>query len=100
MSNEFYELFLDKKYMFYTCADFPTGRETIEEAQTIKERFGLDVGGIPPFGTLLQLDTYFDEEISLHPQSAFNCGLPTESIIMRSSDLLSLVQPKLGRFSK
>lgn len=36
VSNDFYKLFLDDKYMFYTCADFPTGNETIEEAQTIK----------------------------------------------------------------
>jgi len=43
VSNDFYELFLDKKYMFYTCADFPTGRETIEEAQTIKADFILNL---------------------------------------------------------
>jgi cyclopropane-fatty-acyl-phospholipid synthase len=43
VSNEFYELFLDKKYMFYTCADFPTGRETLEEAQTIKANFILNL---------------------------------------------------------
>jgi cyclopropane-fatty-acyl-phospholipid synthase len=43
VSNEFYALFLDKKYMFYTCADFPTGRETLEEAQTIKADFILNL---------------------------------------------------------
>ncbi len=43
VSNEFYELFLDKKYMFYSCADFPTGRETLEEAQTIKANFILNL---------------------------------------------------------
>lgn len=36
VSNAFYELFLDDRFMFYTCADFSTGKETIEEAQTIK----------------------------------------------------------------
>jgi cyclopropane-fatty-acyl-phospholipid synthase len=39
VSNAFYELFLDKKYMFYSCADFVTGRETLEEAQTRKADF-------------------------------------------------------------
>ncbi len=43
VSNAFYELFLDKKFMSYTCADFPTGRETIEEAQTIKADFILNL---------------------------------------------------------
>ncbi|MBI3822127.1 MAG: class I SAM-dependent methyltransferase [Planctomycetes bacterium] len=43
VSNAFYELFLDKKFMFYTCADFVTGRETIEEAQTKKADFFLNL---------------------------------------------------------
>ena len=36
VSNEFYELFLDRKYMFYSCADFITGHETLEQAQQNK----------------------------------------------------------------
>src|SRR6185436_8427707 len=38
VSNDFYELFLDKKYMLYSCADYLTGRETLEEAQENKVR--------------------------------------------------------------
>ncbi len=36
VSNDFYQLFLDKKYMFYTSADFVSNEETLEEAQTRK----------------------------------------------------------------
>ncbi|MEM8677899.1 MAG: class I SAM-dependent methyltransferase [Planctomycetota bacterium] len=36
VSNDFYELFLDKKYMFYTCADWRPDTTTIEQAQTNK----------------------------------------------------------------
>jgi cyclopropane-fatty-acyl-phospholipid synthase len=36
VSNDFYELFLDKRYMFYSCADFHTPSDTIEEAQQHK----------------------------------------------------------------
>jgi cyclopropane-fatty-acyl-phospholipid synthase len=39
VSNEFYTLFLDKKYKFYTCADFWDNRETLEEAQAHKAEF-------------------------------------------------------------
>ncbi|MCH7751188.1 MAG: class I SAM-dependent methyltransferase [Planctomycetes bacterium] len=39
VSNDFFELFLDKKYMFYTCADFVRGDETLEEAQQAKADF-------------------------------------------------------------
>jgi cyclopropane-fatty-acyl-phospholipid synthase len=36
VSNDFYALFLDKKYRFYTCAEFRNNQETLEEAQTNK----------------------------------------------------------------
>ncbi|MEL6492719.1 MAG: class I SAM-dependent methyltransferase [Cyanobacteria bacterium J06621_3] len=36
ISNDFYKLFLDKKYMFYTCADFLSPTDTLEEAQEHK----------------------------------------------------------------
>ena len=71
-----------------------------EDPAVIQERYGLIVGGVPPFGNLLNLDNYFDEQISKKKRAAFNCGLPTESIIMKSKDLLALVDPKVGKFSK
>lgn len=71
-----------------------------EDAATIQERFGLTVGSVPPFGQLLNIETFFDERVPFHERSAFNCGMLTESIIMKSQDLISLVQPKLGKFAK
>ncbi|MBI2742851.1 MAG: aspartate--tRNA(Asn) ligase [Chlamydiales bacterium] len=71
-----------------------------EDPEVIKERFGLIIGGVPPFGQLLNVDTFFDEQIKKLEQVAFNCGLPTESIVMKSADLISLVQPKFGCFTK
>lgn len=71
-----------------------------EEPAVIQERFGLTIGGVPPFGPLLNLDTFFDERVIGHDRAAFNCGMPTESIVMKAKDLVQLVQPKLGRFTK
>lgn len=71
-----------------------------EDPAVILERFGLQIGGIPPFGNLLNLETFYDEQIAKQERAAFNCGLTTESIIMKSKDLLSLIDPKLGRFAK
>ncbi|MBM3207275.1 MAG: aspartate--tRNA(Asn) ligase [Chlamydiae bacterium] len=71
-----------------------------EEPSAIEERFGLIVGGVPPFGSLLGLDTYFDNQIKEKQTVAFNCGLPTESIVMKSKDLIELVDPKWGNFTK
>ena len=39
VSNEFYALFLDKKYRFYTAADFWNKQETLEEAQAHKAMY-------------------------------------------------------------
>ena len=71
-----------------------------EDPVIIKERFGLEIGGIPPFGTLLNLETFFDETIQSHDSAAFNCGLTTESIVMSAKDLIEVVQPKIGKFSQ
>lgn len=71
-----------------------------ESPEVIKERYGLAVGSIPPFGTLMNLDTFYDEGIGQEERAAFNCGFLTESIVMRSKDLLAIVSPKMGRFAK
>ena len=55
VSNDFYELFLDKKYMFYSCADFATGNETIEEAQIAKANFILNLIDPQPEEKILEL---------------------------------------------
>jgi len=71
-----------------------------EDPAVILERFGLKIGGVPPFGNLLNIDNYFDESVSQREIAAFNCGLTTESIIMKSKDLLTLTDPKMGKFTK
>jgi len=55
VSNEFYKLFLDKKYMLYSCADFITGRETLEEAQDNKVRFIMNLLDPRPGEKILEL---------------------------------------------
>lgn len=71
-----------------------------EDPAVIQDRYGLQIGGVPPFGNLLNLDNYYDEEILKKEIAAFNCGLTTESIIMKSKDLFALVDPKVAKFSK
>lgn len=70
-----------------------------EKKEVILERFGLSVGAIPPFGNLLNFDTFFDESIQDLPEIAFNCGLTTESICMLPKDLLSVVHPTLSNLT-
>ncbi|MGB8700941.1 MAG: class I SAM-dependent methyltransferase [Thermosynechococcaceae cyanobacterium] len=39
ISNDFYALFLDTQYRFYTCAEFQSNTETLEEAQANKAAY-------------------------------------------------------------
>jgi len=55
VSNEFYQLFLDKKYMFYSAADFDSGEESLEEAQTNKANFLLRLIDPQPQDKILDL---------------------------------------------
>lgn len=71
-----------------------------ESPEVILERFGLKIGGIPPFGNLLNIPVYFDVRISEHATCNFNCGLLTESIEMQTADLVMLVHPEIGAFAK
>ena len=79
-------------------ADLVGEKCEFEDLLVIEERFGLKPGGVPPFGSLLNLETYFDSAL---PETAiFSCGLPTEFLSMKTSDLISLVQPKIALFTK
>ncbi|MEM9657263.1 MAG: class I SAM-dependent methyltransferase [Planctomycetota bacterium] len=55
VSNEFYELFLDKRYMFYSCADFHQPDESLEEAQQHKADFILNLIDPQPGQKILEL---------------------------------------------
>lgn len=99
-----------KNYQFNISAHFKIDMKAVadivgekcefEDPAVIEERYGLKIGGVPPFGPLLNLETYFDEGIGLRNQSVFNCGLREESIQMSSKDLIKLVDPKIGKFAK
>lgn len=55
VSNQFYELFLDKKYMFYSCADFRKSTDTLEEAQENKANYLLNLLDPKPGEKILDL---------------------------------------------
>ncbi len=71
-----------------------------EDPGVIEERYGLRIGSVPPFGSLLGLQTYYDEKIKEREIAAFNCGLQTESIVMKSKDLFTVADPIFGSFTK
>lgn len=55
LSNDFYSLFLDQNYMFYSCADFLSQYETLENAQENKANFILNLIDPHPGEKILDL---------------------------------------------
>jgi cyclopropane-fatty-acyl-phospholipid synthase len=55
VSNDFYKLFLDKVYMFYTCGDFLSESDTLEDAQKQKADFILNLIDPQPGERILDL---------------------------------------------
>ncbi|NJL46459.1 MAG: methyltransferase domain-containing protein [Leptolyngbyaceae cyanobacterium SM2_5_2] len=55
VSNEFYKLFLDQDYLFYTCADFLDEHDRLELAQKYKADFMLNLINPQPGERILDL---------------------------------------------
>ncbi len=59
-----------------------------------------EVGAMPPFGNLYDMEVYVAETLTHNNEIAFNAGTHTEIIRMNFSDFERLVNPKVLRFSK
>ncbi len=67
--------------------------------EEVKQVTGLEIGSIPPWGSLFNLTTYLDQDLGQNAQIAFNAGDTQRSIIMNYSDYVLLEKPNIGRIS-
>lgn len=58
-----------------------------------------DVGAMPPFGNLYDMEVLVAESLAEEDDIAFNAGCHTELIKMAYKDYESLVKPKVMKFS-
>jgi Ala-tRNA(Pro) deacylase len=58
-----------------------------------------ELGAMPPFGNLYNMDVYVSDELTKDKEIAFNAGSHTELIRMEYEDFEKLVQPKVVSFS-
>lgn len=54
-----------------------------------------EVGAMPPFGNLYEMDVWVDDRMQKDEEIAFNAGNHTELIKMRFEDWAKLVRPKV-----
>jgi Ala-tRNA(Pro) deacylase len=58
-----------------------------------------DLGAMPPFGNLYDLDVFAAGSLGETDEIAFNAGTHTELIKMSYQDFERIVQPRIARFS-
>ncbi len=73
----------------------------LESLEKVNELYGLEQGGVSPFGSLLGLRTFFDQSIlAIKDECIMACGLSTESIMLPGQDLVKVVKPEIVQIAK
>jgi Ala-tRNA(Pro) deacylase len=60
---------------------------------------GCEIGAMPPFGNLYNMEVYVTPSLAQDEYIAFNAGSHTELIRMKYEDYANLVEPKIMEFS-
>lgn len=97
----------DTLVMVVMPANYKLSLEAFKEASGAKQaRFATeqefinqfpdcDIGAMPPFGNLYQMEVYADEHLTQHDEIVFNAGSHYQLFKMRIQDFLDCVQPTL-----
>ncbi len=77
-----------------------SGKAELANEREFAQMFGdCELGAMPPFGNLYDMDVYVDQQLTGDEEIAFNAGSHTELIRMRYDDFAHMVQPKVIDFS-
>ncbi|HUT88905.1 MAG TPA: YbaK/EbsC family protein [Thermoguttaceae bacterium] len=60
---------------------------------------GCDVGAMPPFGNLYDMEVYVSERLAEDAEIAFNAGSHTELVRLAYADFERLVSPRVAKIS-
>lgn len=75
-----------------------TGSSKVRVAQEheFANRFpDCELGAMPPFGNMYDMEVFVDPDLSKHEMIAFNAGTHTDLIVMRYADFERVVKPKV-----
>ena len=61
--------------------------------ESVKVKTGLEVGSIPPFGSVVGLPTYVDSRLGENTEIAFNAARHDRSIKMKYVDYITIEKP-------
>lgn len=89
----------DKKIAMAAVSEKVGEKVEFEKPEIILERYGILVGGVPPFGNILGMRLLMDENIATKPEVSFNAGMQTCSITMKGDDLAEVTDAEIGKFA-
>jgi Ala-tRNA(Pro) deacylase len=82
--------------MNHLKAETGAGQVELATEEEFKGRFpDCEVGAMPPFGNLYDMDTFVEESLTEDEEIAFNAGTHTELIRMAYADYQDLVHPRV-----
>jgi len=81
-----------KKLQEHIAATDPKVKLEMEKPETIKENYGLEVGGVPPFGTLIGIKTFVDAKVFDAEVAGFNIADKSESLLCTGKDLQKVLR--------
>lgn len=80
---------------------FSTDKVSLATEAEFKYRFpDCDVGAMPPFGNLYDMEVYVAESLTEDEEIAFNAGSHTELYKLSYADFHRLVEPRVFKFSR
>jgi len=88
----------DKKINMSAASEKVGEKVEFEKPDVILEKYGILVGGVPPFGNVLSMKVFMDKAVAENPEVSFNAGLQTCSITMKGSELAEVTEAEVGEF--
>lgn len=71
---------------------------SLASEEEIKSLFtDCELGAMPPFGNLYDIDVYVDKSLANNKEIVFNAGTHTEAVKLAYQDFIKLVQPTVVR---
>ncbi len=83
----------DRKVDMKSVKDVVGEKVDMASPAEIESEFGVEIGGVPPFGNVLGIKMYMDRDFWSKDSVSFNAGRKDRSIKMKSSDLIKVAEP-------
>jgi len=89
----------DKKIAMSAITEKVGEKVEFEKPDVILDKYGILVGGVPPFGNVLGMNVFMDKAVAENKEVSFNAGLQTCSITMKGGELAEVTEAEVGELT-